>query len=200
MKLLTISLLLASFVGLTENTHGQLYPQEYLASMAEPVNNSRLNTPDKKPSLNDEPRVSAHLESIRTADFIEFGSVGFYPNATIMQSSFESEMNHLATYMMENSTINLVIHGHCHGNSPRTTITLGTSDQYFKMNCNNQLVTMSAMELSKLRAENARRCLVSKGISPDRIQVVAEAGNKMIYPLTSLHAEYNDRIELEIIR
>jgi flagellar motor protein MotB len=59
---------------------------------------------------------------------------------------------------------------------------------------------MSAMELSKLRAENARRCLVSKGISPDRIQVVAEAGNKMIYPLTSLHAEYNDRIELEIIR
>jgi outer membrane protein OmpA-like peptidoglycan-associated protein len=200
MKLLTFSLLVASFVVLTENTLGQLHPQEYLASIGDPVNSSRLNTPDRKPALKDETTASTHLESIRTANFIEFGSVGFYPNATIMHSSFESEMHHLATYMMENSVIKLVIHGHCHGNAPRTTITLGTSEQYFEMNCNNQIITMTALELSKLRAENAKRYLVSKGISPERIQVIAEAGNRMIYPLTSLHAEYNDRIELEISR
>ena len=200
MKILTFSLVLASLIGSIDNVNGQTKSGEYLASIAGPATNNRLTVPANKPGTDEESLSAARIETIRSADFIEFGSVGFYPNATIMHASFKSEMLSLASYMKENPDFRLIIHGHCHGNAKRTTITLGTSDNFFNMNCENQIRAMSAMELSELRAESARLFLISQGINAERIQIVAEAGNAMIYPLTSLHAEYNDRIEFEILR
>jgi outer membrane protein OmpA-like peptidoglycan-associated protein len=117
-----------------------------------------------------------------------------------MRASFKNEMSSLASYLKENPTYTLVIRGHCNGNAPRTIIAPGDSHNYFELTCENEIKNVSAQELSTLRAESARRYLKGQGIEGERMTGVGEAGKVMIYPLTSLYAHYNDRIEFEIIR
>ena len=142
----------------------------------------------------------SHIERIVTGDYLEFGSVSFYPNSVVMHPSFEAEMASLADLMNGNDDYTLRIHGHCNGNGPRTVITLGTSNNFFEKHINNQIKTSSAKEFTELMAASAKGYLISQGIAPERIQVIGEGGNKMIYPLTSMHAHYNDRVEVEIIK
>jgi outer membrane protein OmpA-like peptidoglycan-associated protein len=142
--------------------------------------------------------VSEVVANARMANYVEFGSVGFYPNAAIMAESGRTLMNGLAAYLHENPHLKLRIHGHCNNNAPRTIITLGCSSDYFSMGPENALRQATAGELSELRAESARQFLVAQGISAERIQIIGEGGNHMIYPQTSLHAHYNDRIEFQL--
>jgi len=166
-----------------------------LAEAGATTNEVTVSAPAPKTSLE-----MAKLESVRNSDYIEFGSIGFYRNAVVIHPSFEADMESLAKYMKENSNFALRIHGHCNGNEPRTIITPPDNSRFFAVASNNEEKTASAKELSELRADYAKRYLVSQGICPDRIQISGEGGTEMVYPETSVYAHYNERIELEIIR
>jgi outer membrane protein OmpA-like peptidoglycan-associated protein len=142
---------------------------ETTISNEHPVIASTIDT-----GADDELAESSHIEHILSGDYLEFGSVSFYPNSVVMHPSFEAEMASLADLMNGN-------------------------DDY-KLRINNQIKTASAKEFTELMAASAKGYLISQGIAPERIQVIGEGGNKMIYPLTSVHAHYNDRVEVVIIK
>jgi len=137
---------------------------------------------------------------IKSADYIEYSNVGFYHNAAIIHPSYQAEMASLAAHMKEDLTIELLIHGHCNGNAPRTILTAGIFTKFFEIDSDHQQKIATAKELTELRAAYAKRYLISQGIRPERIQILGEGGERMIYPQTSEHAHYNDRVELVIVK
>lgn len=143
--------------------------------------------------------LPAHLEGIISEDYIEYGSIGFYANAAVIHPSYKAEMTSLASHLKNDPTLELIIHGHCNGNAPRAIITPGILTRFFEIDTFHQQQSASAKELTELRAEYAKRYLVSQGIAQERIQTIGEGGEMMIYPPTSEHAHYNDRIEFELI-
>lgn len=140
------------------------------------------------------------LTRAKRGDYIEFNNVSFYRNSVVMQPQFKHELDGLVDLMKEHQDYEIRIHGHCNGNEPRDIITLGTSTKYFESDPGNVRKTGSAKELTELRAEAARRYLGAQGISMERILTKGEGGKMMVYPQTSVYANYNDRIEVEIIR
>jgi outer membrane protein OmpA-like peptidoglycan-associated protein len=144
--------------------------------------------------------VPLTLQRAKRGDYIEFNNVSFYRNSVIMQPQFKDEIDGLAGLMKENTKYKVRIHAHCNGNESRDIITLGTSTKYFESDPSNQKVAGSAKELTELRAEAVRRYLVSEGISVDRIMTKGEGGKEMVYPQNSVYANYNDRVEIEVVR
>jgi outer membrane protein OmpA-like peptidoglycan-associated protein len=208
MKLLTTFILLVATLSAIQPAQAQTNASQYVSSIKTTGVQQAANRPNvidamapySTPNLaidneGETDAVSDIVANARTANYIEFGSIGFHPNATIMVSSGKTLMNSLSDYLHQNPHLMLRIHGHCNTNAPRTIITLGKSGDFFEMSPDNTLLQATAYELSALRAESARQFLIAHGISPGRIQVVGEGGNRMIYPQTSLHAHYNDRIE-----
>jgi outer membrane protein OmpA-like peptidoglycan-associated protein len=144
--------------------------------------------------------VPLNLERAKKGDYIEFNNVSFYKNSVIMQPEFKDEMDGLVDLMKENVNYKVRIHGHCNGNEARNIITLGSSVKYFESDPGNEKKNGSAKELTELRAEAARRYLISQGIDVERILTKGEGGKEMVYPQTSVYANYNDRIEVEVVR
>ena len=144
--------------------------------------------------------VPLTLSRAKRGDYIEFNNVSFYRNSVIMQPQFKDELDGLADLMKENVKYKVRIHGHCNGMEARDIITLGTSVKYFESDPANVKKSGSAKELTELRAETARRYLVSQGIAVERILTKGEGGKMMVYPQTSVYANYNDRIEVEVLR
>ncbi len=144
--------------------------------------------------------LPAELTRIKRSDYIEYGSLGFYYNTAIIHPSYKAEITSLAQHMKADPAIHLVIHGYCNGDAPRTIITAGIMTEFFEINQHDQKKSATAKELSELRAAYAKRFLIAQGIRPERVQIIGEGAERMIYPATSKHAHYNDRIELEIIR
>jgi outer membrane protein OmpA-like peptidoglycan-associated protein len=140
------------------------------------------------------------LTRAKKGDYIEFNNVSFYRNSVIMQPAFKDELDGLVALMKENTNYKVRIHAHCNGNEPRDIITLGTSTKFFESDPGNVRKTGSAKELTELRAEAARRYLDSQGINTERILTKGEGGKMMVYPQTSVYANYNDRLEIEILR
>ncbi len=140
------------------------------------------------------------LERAKRGDYIEFNNVSFYRNSVIMQPQFKDEIDGLAGLMKENLNYKVRIHAHCNGNESRDIITLGTSTKFFESDPANQKITGSAKELTELRAEAVRRYLVSEGVSVERIMTKGEGGKEMVYPQNSVYANYNDRVEIEVVR
>ncbi|HRI80670.1 MAG TPA: OmpA family protein, partial [Cyclobacteriaceae bacterium] len=140
------------------------------------------------------------LTRAKRGDYIEFNDVSYYRNSVVMQPQSENELNGLADLMKENPNYKVRVHAHCNGNENRDIITLGTSTKYFENDPTNVKKTGSAKELTELRAEAVRRFLVSQGVDTDRILTKGEGGKMMVYPQTSVYANYNDRIEIEIIK
>lgn len=140
------------------------------------------------------------LQRAKRGDYIEFNNVSFYRNSVIMQPQFKDEIDGLAGLMKENTNYKVRIHAHCNGTEPRDIITLGTSTKFFESDPGNQKITGSAKELTELRAEAVRRYLVSEGIAVDRILTKGEGGKMMVYPQNSVYANYNDRVEIEVLR
>ncbi len=140
------------------------------------------------------------LTRAKRGDYIEFNQVSFFRNSTILQPVSQLELDGLVDLMKENLNYKVKIHGHCNGTEPRDIFTLGTSTKYFESDPGNKKMTASAKELTELRAETARRYLVSQGIAVERILTKGEGGKMMVYPQNSVYANYNDRIEIEIIR
>jgi outer membrane protein OmpA-like peptidoglycan-associated protein len=163
-------------------------------SYKDPLPSSSGNGPDG------EFVIPITLERAKRGDYIEFNNVSFYRNSVVMQEKFQAEMDGLVDLMKEHTNYKVRIHGHCNGMESRDIITLGTSDKFFASDPRNEKKSASAKELTELRAEAARRYLVSQGIEVERILTKGEGGKMMIYPPTSVYANYNDRIEVEVVR
>ena len=144
--------------------------------------------------------IRIELEKAKRGDYIEFNNVTFYRNSAILQPQSKPEMEALAELMKENPGYKVRIHGHSNGNGNRDIIMLGKSTKYFESDPTNQKKSGSALELTQHRAETAKLYLISQGISEDRIETKGEGGKMMVYPQTSVYANYNDRIEVEVIR
>ena len=144
--------------------------------------------------------VPLTLKRVKRGDYIEFNDVSYYRNSVVMQPKSENELNGLADLMKENPNYKVRVHAHCNGNENRDIITMGTSTKYFENDTGNVKKPGSAKELTELRAEEVRRFLVSQGVDVDRILTKGEGGKMMVYPQTSVYANYNDRVEIEIIK
>lgn len=140
------------------------------------------------------------LKRAKRGDYIEFNNVSFYRNSVILQPQSQLELDGLVDLMKEHQNYKVKIHGHCNGTEARDIVTLGTSTKFFESDPGNKKVAGSAKELTELRAETARRYLVSQGIDVERILTKGEGGKMMVYPQNSVYANYNDRIEIEVIR
>jgi len=148
----------------------------------------------------DETVVPSELEGVISDDYIEYGSIGFYANTAVIHPSYKEEMASLAAHLKADPSLELIIHGHCNGTAPRTIITSGLLTRFFEIDTYHEQKTASAKEFTEMRAEYAKRYLVAQGIVPERIQIIGEGGEMMIYPPTSDQSRYNDRIELELTR
>ena len=144
--------------------------------------------------------VPLKLTRAKRGDYIEFNNVTYYRNSVVMQPQSQAELDGLADLMKENLNYKVRIHGHCNGTEARDIITLGTSAKYFENDPGNLKKRGSGKELSELRAEAVRRYLVSQGVVVDRMLTKGEGGGMMVYPQNSVYANYNDRVEIEIIR
>ncbi|CAN5299582.1 hypothetical protein BH09BAC3_BH09BAC3_18780 [soil metagenome] len=144
--------------------------------------------------------IPLSLTRAKRGDYIEFNNVSFFKNSVIMQPGFQDEMNGLVDLMKENLNYRVKIHAHCNGTEVRDMITLGTSTNYFAADPGNVRKTGSAKELTDLRAEAARRYLVSQGIAVERISTKGQGGKEMVYPQNSVYSNYNDRIEVEVVK
>lgn len=140
------------------------------------------------------------LRRAKRGDYIEFNNVSFYRNSVIMQKQSQLELDGLIDLMKEHTSYKVKVHGHCNGDESRDIITLGTSEKFFENDLKNVKKPGSAKELTELRAEAVRRYMVSQGIDVERILTKGEGGKMMLYPQTSVYANYNDRVEVEVVR
>ncbi len=144
--------------------------------------------------------IPLSLERAKRGDYIEFNNVSFYRNSVVMHPQSQLELDGLADLMKEHQGYKVRIHGHCNGTESRDIITLGTSTKYFESDVSNVKKNGSAKELSELRAEAVRRYLVTEGVLVERILTKGEGGKMMVYPQNSVYANYNDRVEVEIVK
>lgn len=144
--------------------------------------------------------IPLSLPRAKRGDYIEFNNVNFFRNSVIFRPEAQSELDGLADLMKEHKDYKVRIHGHCNGNEDRDIFTMGTSTKYFESDPGNVKRKASAKELTLLRAEALRNYLISQGVEEDRMKVKGEGGKLMVYPQNSVYANYNDRIEVEVLR
>ncbi len=144
--------------------------------------------------------IPLSLERAKRGDYIEFNSVSFFRNSVVMHPRSQLELDGLADLMKEQQGYKVRIHGHCNGTEDRDIITLGTTSKFFESDVTDIKKRGTAKELTELRAEAVRRYLVSQGVLVERILTKGEGGKMMVYPQNSVYANYNDRVEVEVVK
>ena len=145
--------------------------------------------------------VTFDLIPAKKGDYIDFNNVRFFRNSTILEPGSRNELDGLADLMKEKSKYKIKIHGHSNGDESRDIITLGSSTNIFALDpALNKKEKATAMRLTELRAEAVENYLVSLGIAQERISLKGQGGKMMIYPRTSTLANYNDRVEIEVLK
>lgn len=141
------------------------------------------------------------LVPAKKGDYIDFNNVRFFRNSSILEPGSQNELDGLAALMKENPKYKIKIHGHSNGDESRDIITIGTSTNVFALDpSQNTKEEASAKRLTELRAEAVENYLTSQGIEQGRIATKGEGGKMMIYPRASTLANYNDRVEIEVLK
>ena len=144
--------------------------------------------------------VTFELIRAKKGDYIDFNEVRFFRNTTVLEPQSQSELNGLISLMKE-GPYKVRIHGHCNGEGSRAVITQGTSPNIFGLDpTHNKKETLTAKQLTELRAEVVKNYIISHGIEADRLSIKGEGGKMMIYPRTSTLANRNDRVEVEVLK
>lgn len=142
--------------------------------------------------------IPIELVRSKRGDYIEFNKVKFFGNSAIFQPESKIELDGLVDLMKDNAKYKINIHGHCNGNQSRNIVAKGSSNEFFETSTLNERKSVSAKELTQLRADLVKEYLIANGIDAKRIKTKAEGGKAMIYPGGSTLAGFNDRIEIEI--
>ena len=144
--------------------------------------------------------IAFELTLAKKGDYIDFTNVRFFRNSAILEPISKIELDGLVGLMAEHQNYKIKIHGHCNGDDARDIITLGNSTNFFALDSKNRKEAASAKKLTELRAEAVKNYFVSQGIPQDRIATKGEGGMMMIYTITSTLANYNDRVEIEVLK
>ncbi len=145
--------------------------------------------------------ITFQLVRAKKGDYVDFNNVRFFRNSSILEPNAQDELDGLAELLKENTKHKIKIHGHCNGDNSRDIITMGTSSTIFALDPKlNGKETATAKRLTELCAETVKGYLISQGIDDGRISIKGEGGKMMIYPINSTLANYNDRIEIEILK
>ncbi|MFM7850933.1 MAG: OmpA family protein [Flammeovirgaceae bacterium] len=146
--------------------------------------------------------IEIPIEKAKKGDYVDFNSVRFYKDASIMYAQSQNELDGLVDLMKENKKYVIKIHGHVNGNQSRDAITRGANSSFFALNTTEDVTTkgMSAKILSLKMAETVRDYLISQGIESKRISVKGEGGKLTLYPEGGNLAQYNDRVEIEFLK
>ncbi len=142
--------------------------------------------------------IPVELVRSKKGDYIEFNNVRFFGNSAIFQPASKIELDGLVDLMKDQPKYKILVHGHCNGKQSRNVVSKGSSQEFFETSTLNKRETVSAKELTQLRADLVKEYLVSQGIDASRIKTKAEGGKVMIYPQGGTLSGYNDRIEVEI--
>lgn len=143
--------------------------------------------------------VDLPLVHVKMGDYIEFSNVRFFQNSVMLHPESKEELDGLVELMKENPRYKVNVHAHCNGTQDRNIVPRA-ANEYFGASTGNTRKTVSAKQLTELRAELVKDYLVSQGISAKRIKTKGEGGAATIYPTNSILSNRNDRVEIEVKR
>ncbi len=144
------------------------------------------------------PVVTFDLVRYAKGDIATMYNVFYYKDAAVMRPESKYELNSLLTMMQENRNLKIMIHGHVNGKHAGPIIST-TENNLFELSANNPKGFGSAKELSKQRAETIRDFLIENKIQPERMEIKAWGGKRMIHDKNSTKAKENVRVEIEIL-
>jgi len=145
--------------------------------------------------------IPIEVSKVKRGDYIDFTNVRFFRNSSILEPVAQNELDGLVDLMKESTGYKIRVHGHCNGNQDKEGSTLGSSTNYFALDPGkNKIGKFSAKELTSERAATVKAYLVSQGIEASRIDTKGEGGKIPLYPEGGTLGQYNDRIEIEIVK
>ncbi|MEI9917867.1 MAG: OmpA family protein [Bacteroidota bacterium] len=144
--------------------------------------------------------IALPLVHVKLGDYIEFSNVRFFQNSVMLHPEAKEELDGLAELLKQNPRYKVTIHAHCNGTQDRNIIVRGNGQEFFGTSTGNQRKTVSAKELTELRATLVKDYLISQGVEGKRISSKGEGGAAIIYPVNSTLANRNDRVEIEVKR
>ena len=144
--------------------------------------------------------IALPLVHVKLGDYIEFSNVRFFQNSVMLHPESKDELDGLAELMKQNPRYKINVHAHCNGTQERNIVVRGNSQEYFGTSTGNQRKTVSAKQLTELRAELVKDYLITQGVEGKRISTKGEGGAALIYPVNSTLANRNDRVEIEVKR
>jgi len=133
-------------------------------------------------------------------DIATLYNVYFYNDAAVMLPESKYELNSLLQMMRDNPNYRIRLHGHTNGNAHGKIITMGESKNFFELSPDVKKGIGSAKDLSRERAEVIREWLMANEISPDRMDIRAWGGSRMIHDKNSVYAKKNVRVEVEVLQ
>lgn len=145
--------------------------------------------------------IPLELGRVKRGDYIDFTNVRFFRNSSILDPAAQNELDGLVDLMKESTGYKIRVHGHCNGTNDKEGSILGSSTNFFALDpSKNKIGKFSAKELTTERAATVKAYLVSQGIDSSRIDTKGEGGKIPLYPAGGTLAQYNDRVEIEIIK
>jgi outer membrane protein OmpA-like peptidoglycan-associated protein len=155
---------------------------------------------------------AAHVELVDTTLFLHFNmirhrrgdimplyNVYFYNDAAIMMSQSQFQLEELASMLLLNPTVKVLLHGHANGNYFGKMIVPTSHTNFFSVSSDAREIHGSAKLLSQRRAEIVRDYLIFKGVDPERIHVRAWGGKRPTFDRNHVNAGKNLRVEVEIV-
>jgi len=145
--------------------------------------------------------IPIELGRVKRGDYIDFTNVRFFRNSSILDPAAQNELDGLVDLMKESPGYKIRVHGHCNGTNDKEGSILGSSSNFFALDpSKNKIGNLSAKQLTNERAATVRAYLVSQGIESSRIETKGEGGKIPIYSNSGTLSQYNDRVEIEIIK
>lgn len=145
--------------------------------------------------------IPIELGRVKRGDYIDFTNVRFFRNSSILDPAAQNELDGLVDLMKESPGYKIRVRGHCNGTNDKEGSILGSSTNFFALDPGkNKIGKFSAKQLTTERAATVKAYLVSQGIESSRIDTKGEGGKIPIYPSSGTLGQYNDRVEIEIVK
>jgi len=144
--------------------------------------------------------IKFDMVRLHRGDIATLYNVYFYNDAAIMLPESKYELNSLLQMMRENPRYRIRLHGHTNGSAHGTVVTMGERKNFFELTPDVKKGIGSARDLSRERAGVIRDWLIANDISPDRMDIKAWGGSRMIHDKNSVHARKNVRVEVEVLQ
>ena len=144
--------------------------------------------------------IALPLVHVKMGDYIEFSNVRFFQNSVMLHPEAKEELDGLAELLKQNPRYKINVHAHCNGTQDRNIVVRGNTGEFFGSSTGNQRKTVSAKQLTELRAQLVKDYLITQGVESKRVATKGEGGAALIYPVNSTLANRNDRVEIEVKR